>query len=130
MDGRLSDRGLGSRSLGLGSRSVLRGWFRCAPLLRRLLLCRYRWAGSRFRLRRLRTGIGLVRRRVLAGRSHRGIGWARGYLLGRRCHRGVRRAAFGGIAIGPEEGLGSLPGALLAGVGAGFPCGWAIAGGV
>ena len=48
VDGRLSDRGLGSTRLGLGSRSVLLGWFRCAPLLRRLLLCRYRGARPRF----------------------------------------------------------------------------------
>ena len=33
---------------------------------------------------------------------------------------GFGEPVFGGIAIGPEEGLGSLPGAMLAGVGSGF----------
>jgi len=33
---------------------------------------------------------------------------------------GFGEPVFGGIVIGPEEGLGSLPGAMLAGVGSGF----------
>lgn len=43
---------------------------------------------------------------------------------------GFGEPVFGGIVIGPEEGLGSLPGAMLAGVGSGFLCGWATFGGV
>ena len=43
---------------------------------------------------------------------------------------GFGESPFGGIVIGPEEGLGSLPGAVLAGVGSGFLCGWATFGGV
>jgi hypothetical protein len=43
---------------------------------------------------------------------------------------GFGEPVFGGIVIGPEEALGSLPGAMLAGVGSGFLCGWATFGGV
>lgn len=65
VDGRLSDRGLGSRS-------VVRGWFR---------------------FRRLRNWIGLGRR-VLAGRSHRRVGWGHRHRFGWRCHGWVRRASL------------------------------------
>jgi hypothetical protein len=53
-----------------------------------------------------------------------GIGSARGATAG------FGEPVFGGIVIGPEEGLGSLPGAMLAGAGSGFLCGWATFGGV
>ena len=43
---------------------------------------------------------------------------------------GFGEPVIGGIVIGPEEGLGSLPGAMLAGVGSGVLCGWATFGGV
>jgi hypothetical protein len=43
---------------------------------------------------------------------------------------GFGESAFGGIAIGPGDGLGSLPGATLTGDGSGLFCGWATAGGV
>jgi hypothetical protein len=93
-DGRLPDRGLRSRSLRLGSWSLLRRWFRCGPLLRWLLLYRRCWACSRFRCRRLRGGIALLRRRVLAGRSHRRVGWGQRYRFGWRRHGRVRRAGL------------------------------------
>jgi len=105
VDGRLSDRGLGSRSLGPGSRSVVRGWLRCGPLLRWLLLCRCRWAGSRFRFRRLRNGIGLGRR-VLAGSSHRRVGWGQRYRFGWWRHGGVRRACLRRDRHRPRGGIG------------------------
>ena len=53
-----------------------------------------------------------------------GVGSARGAMSG------FGEPVFGGIAIGPDEGSGCRRGAMLAGVGADFPCGWAIAGGV
>jgi hypothetical protein len=105
VDGRLSDRGLGSRRFGLGSRSVVRGWLRCGPLLRWLLLCRCRWAGSRFRFRRLRNGIGLGRR-VLAGSSHRRVGWGQRYRFGWWRHGGVRRACLRRDRHRPRGGIG------------------------
>jgi hypothetical protein len=43
---------------------------------------------------------------------------------------GFGEPLFGGIVICPEAGLGSLPGAMLAGAGGGFLCGWASFGGV
>jgi hypothetical protein len=106
VDGRLSDRGLGSKRLGPGSRSVVRGWLRCGPLLRWLLLCRCRWAGSRFRFRRLRNGIGLGRR-VLAERSHRRVGWSHRYRFGWRRHGGVRRASLRRDRHRPRGGIGA-----------------------
>jgi len=59
VEGRLSDRGLRSRSLVLGD--VLRRRYRCGPLVRWRLLYRCRWAVLRFRCRRLRNGVVLVR---------------------------------------------------------------------
>jgi hypothetical protein len=103
VDGRLSDRGLGSRSLGLGSRSVVRGWFRCGPLLRWLLLRWCRRAVSGLRFRRLRNWIGLGRR-VLARRSHRWVGWSRRF--GWRRHVGVRRASPRLDRCRPRGGIG------------------------
>jgi len=43
---------------------------------------------------------------------------------------GFGEPVFGGIVIGPEDGLRPLPGAMLAGVRSGFLCGWATFGGV
>jgi hypothetical protein len=43
---------------------------------------------------------------------------------------GLGEPVFGGLVIGPEEGLGPLPGALSAGAGSGFLCGWVTFGGV
>ena len=105
VDRRLSGWGFVSRRLGPGSRSMLRGWFRCGPLLRWLLLYRCRWAGSRFRFRRLRNGIGLGRR-VLAGRSHRRVSWGHRYRFGWRRHGGVRRATLRRDRHLPRGGIG------------------------
>jgi hypothetical protein len=43
---------------------------------------------------------------------------------------GFGESAFGGIALRPEEGSGSLPGAMLPGADLGFPCCWSTFGGV
>ena len=130
VDGRLSDRGLGSGGSNLGSRSVLHGWFRCGPLLRWLLRCRCPWTDSRFRFRRLRNWIGLGRRVLAGGGATAGLGGDTGIGSAGGATAGFGEPVFGRIVIGPEEGLGLLPGALSAGVGSGLLCGWATFGGV
>ena len=71
-----------------------------------------------------------MRRRVLAGGVTALLGGLAGTCSAGGATAGFGEPVFGGIAIGPEEGLGCRPGAMLAGVGSGFLCGWATVGGV
>jgi hypothetical protein len=77
------------------------------------------WAGSRFDSGACGTGL-VWGAECSRGAATAGLGGVTGIGSAGGATAGFGEPVFGGFVIGPEEGLGSLPGAMLAGVGSGF----------